>query len=430
MNVRQLAVVIGAACCGVLSCWSSGDRGGSGMAGLGGGGGASCGGMSGGVGGAGETAWVGTWACGPQLTETGNNPPAPGLTGNTLRQVVFSSIGGSRLRLRLSNEFGDGPVTMNAVHVALSAGGGAIDACSDTALAFSGAASVTIAAGQAVFSDPFDFALPPLTKLAVTIAFGAVPTGITGHPGSRTTSYLATGNMVAAASLTVAASAEHWYYITGIDVMAGVASAAVVTLGDSITDGRGSTTDMNNRWPDALSRRLQANAATMNKVAVLNQGIGGNAVLTGGLGPTAMQRFARDVLGMRGVKWLIVFEGVNDIGGSSSGAAVATQLINAFGQFVDMAHAQGIKAYGATISPFGGNSYYSADHELARATVNDWIRGGGKFDQFIDLDAAVRDPANPLNLAAAYDSGDHLHLSPAGYQKMADAVDLTLFTTP
>jgi lysophospholipase L1-like esterase len=264
----------------------------------------------------------------------------------------------------------------------------------------------------------------------VTIAFGAAPAGITGHPGSRTTSYLASGNMAAAASLTVAASTEHWYYITGIDVMADAATAAVVTLGDSITDGRGSTTDMNNRWPDDLSRRLQSNAATMNKVAVLNQGIGGNAVLTGGLGPTALQRFARDVLGIRGVKWLIVLEGVNDIGGASSGATVATQLINAFGQFVDMAHAQGIKAYGATISPFGGNSYDSADHELARTTVNDWIRTSGKFDQFIDLDAAVRDPATPLNLAAAYDSGDHLHLSPAGYQKMADAVDLTLFTTP
>src|SRR3954463_10410294 len=148
--------------------------------------------------------------------------------------------------------------------------------------------------------------------------------------------------------------------------MADAATAAVVTLGDSITDGRGSTTDMNNRWPDDLSRRLQANPATMNNVAVLNQGIGGNAVLAGGLGPTAMQRFARDVLGMRGVKWLIVFEGVNDIGGAASGTTVATQLINAFGQFVDMAHAQGIAAYGATITPFGGNAYYSVDHEAAR----------------------------------------------------------------
>lgn len=427
MNVRALVILVGVVCCGGLACWSSGDRRMSGQAGGAGGGGTAACVTDGGGAGAGATQWVGTWACGPQLTETGNNPPAPGLTNNTLRQVVFSSIGGGQLRVRLSNEFGDGPVTMNAVHVALSTGGGAIEACSDKALAFSGAASVTIPAGQAVFSDPLDFTLPPLTKVAVTIAFGSTPAGITGHPGSRTTSYLASGDMVAAASLTVAATAEHWYYVTGIDVMADAATAAVVTVGDSLTDGRGSTTDMNNRWPDALSRRLQAGAAPLNKVAVLNQGIGGNAVLTGGLGPTAVARFARDVLGMRGVRWLIVFEGVNDIGGASSGATVATQLIAAFGAFVDMAHAQGIKAYGATITPFGGNAYYSVDHETARTTVNDWIRTSNKFDAVIDLDVAVRDSTNPINLAAAYDSGDHLHLGPAGYQKIADAIDLTLF---
>ena len=387
-------------------------------------------GASGAAGAGGAGTWVGTWATGPQLTEPGNVPPAPGLTNNTLRQIVFTSIGGQQLRLRLSNEFGDGPVTMSAVHVARPTSGNAIDAATDTALTFAGAGCVTVQAGQAVFSDPFAFDLPPLTKVAITIAFGATPAGITGHPGSRTTSYLATGNMAAAASLSGAVSTEHWYYITGIDVVADSATAAVVTLGDSITDGRGTTTDANNRWPDGLSRRLQANAAT-TKVAVLNQGIGGNAVVSGGLGPTAMQRFARDVLGMRGVRWVIVFEGVNDIGGSSSpGQAVATSLINAFTQFVDMAHAAGIKAYGVPITPFGGSMYDSADHQTARATVNDWIRGGGKFDAVIDLDAAVRDPANPMNLAAAYDTGDHLHLTPAGYQKMADAIDLALFAPP
>jgi len=373
---------------------------------------------------------VGTWATGPQLTEPGNVPPAPGLADNTLRQIVFTSIGGQQLRLRLSNEFGDGPVTMNTVHVARSTGTNAIDAATDTALTFAGAGCVTIQAGQAVFSDPFAFNLPPLTKVAITIAFGAAPAGITGHPGSRTTSYLAAGNVAAAASLSGAVSTEHWYYITGIDVVADTATAAVVTLGDSITDGRGTTTDANNRWPDGLSRRLQANAAT-TKIAVLNQGIGGNAVVSGGLGPTATQRFARDVLGMRGVRWVIVFEGVNDIGGSSSsGQAVATNLINAFTQFVDMAHAAGLKAYGVPITPFGGSMYDSADHQTARATVNDWIRGSGKFDAVIDLDAAVRDTANPMNLAAAYDTGDHLHLNPAGYQKMADAIDLALFALP
>jgi lysophospholipase L1-like esterase len=442
VNARALVILLVAGCSGGLTCWSSGDRGRSGQGGsggssgggdsgatAGGGGALTCAdGTTGAAGAGGAASWVGTWATGPQLTEPGNVPPAPGLTNNTLRQIVFTSIGGQQLRLRLSNEFGDGPVTMNAVHVARSTGGNAIDAATDKALTFAGAGCVTIPVGQAVFSDAFAFDLPPLTKVAVTIAFGATPAGITGHPGSRTTSYLATGNVAAAASLSGAVSTEHWYYITGIDVVADTATAAVVTLGDSITDGRGTTTNENNRWPDGLSRRLQANAAT-NKIAVLNQGIGGNAVVSGGLGPTAMQRFARDVLGQRGVRWVIIFEGVNDIGGSS-GQSVATNLINAFTQFVDMAHAAGIKAYGVPITPFGGSMYDSADHQTARATVNDWIRNGGKFDAVIDLDAAVRDPDNPMNLAAAYDTGDHLHLNPTGYQKMADAIDLALFALP
>ena len=236
--------------------------------------------------------WVGTWATGPQLTETGNNPPTPpGLTNNTLRQVVFTSISGSQIRLRLSNEFGNGAVTMSSVHIALSTTGGSIDTSTDKALTFSGAAAVTIATGQAVFSDPIDFALPALTKVAITIALRRGPLEHHWPPGLAHNSYLATGNMVSAAALSGAVMAEHWYYIVGLDVMADATTASVVALGDSITDGRGSTTDMNNRWPDQLSKRLQANATTMNKVGVLNQGIGGNAVLSGGLGPTAMARF-------------------------------------------------------------------------------------------------------------------------------------------
>jgi len=288
---------------------------------------------------------------------------------------------------------------------------------------------VTIPQNQAVFSDPFDFAVPALGKVAITIAFGATPTGITGHPGSRTNSFIGTGNMVSAASISGAVMAEHWYYIVGLDVMAPAGTAALVTLGDSITDGRGSTTDMNNRWPDVFSRRLQASATTMGKVAVLNQGIGGNAVLTGGLGPTAQARFMRDVLQMRGVKWLIVFEGVNDLGGSSAGATTATQLITAYGSFVDMAHAMGIKAYGATITPLG-MSYYNADRDAGRNTVNNWIRTSNKFDAVIDFDMAVRDPADASKLLGTYDSGDGLHPSVAGHQKLADTVDLALFANP
>jgi len=373
------------------------------------------------------THWVGSWATGPQLTEQSNLPPTS-LGNNTLRQIVHVTLSGAQIRVQLSNEFSSQPVTMNKVHVALATTGNAIDAGSDRELTFSGMPNVTIPGNQAVYSDPLDFPLTALTKIAITIHFGSVPTDITGHPGSRTTSFIQSGDAVSSASLASPTTTDHWYFITRLDVMAPTTSAAVVVLGDSITDGRGSTTNGNDRWPDALARRLQANAATAG-VAVLNQGIGGNTVLTGGLGPTATARFERDVLGQSGVKWIIVLEGVNDIGGSSS-ASVATDLIAAYQDFIDAAHERGLLIYGVPILPFGGSDYDSAAHETARTTVNDWIRMPGNFDAVIDLDAAVRDPAAPTTLLAAYDTGDNLHLNPAGYQEMADSVDLALFTTP
>ncbi len=368
--------------------------------------------------------WVGTWATAPQTTEDANLPPSPGLSGNTLRQIVRVSIGGSRLRLRLSNEYGTSPVVLSSTHVARSQGGGAIDTATDKALSFNGAAAVTIPAGQLVWSDPFDFQLSPLANVAISIHFGTQTGPVTGHPGSRTTSFLQSGDGVATASLAAAVKTEHWYFITGLDVMGEAGSASVVVLGDSITDGRGSTTDMNNRWTDALAERLQANAATA-KVGVLNMGIGGNNVLSGGLGPPATTRFDHDVIQQSGVKWLIVLEGVNDIG-ASGGATVANGLIDAYKTFVTKAKAANIRAYGVPILPIAGSQY--AGGESTRKTVNDWIRAMGNFDAVIDLDAAVRDPANPNQLLAAYDSGDKLHLSPAGYKKMAAAVDLALLT--
>ncbi|WP_437668885.1 SGNH/GDSL hydrolase family protein [Sorangium sp. So ce131] len=383
-------------------------------------------GDGGGGGTPGEARWVGTWGTGPQLTEPHNNPPEPGLSNNTLRQVVYTSIGGSRIRLRLSNEFGNGPVTMNAVHIANAATAGAIDAGTDKALTFSGAASVTIPQGQAIFSDPIDYALAPLTRISLTIQFGNVPTEITGHPGSRTTSYIKTGDAVSDAAFASPVTTDHWYYITGLDVVDPDASALVV-LGDSITDGRGSITNENTRWPDYLSRRLRANEETAD-VAVLNMGIGGNTVLTGGLGPTAIQRFQRDVLDQRGARYLIIYEGVNDIGGSSD-AGVASRLIEAFSDFIDDAHAADMLVYGVPILPFGGNEGYdSPAHQQARDEVNEWIRTSNKFDAVIDLDAAVRDPNDPTKLLSTYDTGDHLHLNPQGYEKMAESIDLELFT--
>jgi lysophospholipase L1-like esterase len=360
------------------------------------------------------------------LTEAGNLPPDPGLAGNTLRQIVFTSIGGTRVRVQLSNAHGNDNVVVKSVRVAKSMGGDRIDAASDVAVTFSGLPSVTIPAGDEVFSDSFDFPLEPLTTLAVSMHFGDVPSAVTGHPGSRTTSHIAAGDAAAAPSQPAAATSDQWYFLTGIDVLAPATAAAVVILGDSITDGRGSTTNGNNRWPDNLSRRLRQNAATSG-VAVLNLGIGGNAVLEGGLGPTARQRFDRDVLAQRGVRWLIILEGVNDIG-SSGTPATAEGLIGAYEQFVDRAHVAGIRVYGVPILPFGGSQYDADDHESYRQAVNDWIRNSGKFDAVIDLDAAVRDSKNPQVLLPLYDSGDHLHLSVAGYERMADAIDLTLFS--
>ncbi|HOU18335.1 MAG TPA: SGNH/GDSL hydrolase family protein, partial [Candidatus Marinimicrobia bacterium] len=208
------------------------------------------------------TKWVGTWSTAPQLVETNNNPPSPGLSNNTLRQIVRVSIGGDTLRLRFSNEFSTKPVTMNSVHIAISTGGGTIDTATDKSLFFNGSPNVTMEAGKAVTSDPFQFTLPPRADIAITIYFGATSPDVTGHPGSRTTSYLLTGNAVTRADCAGAVTTDHWYVINTIDVKAPDSAAAVVILGNSITDGRGSGTNKQNRWPDELARRFQENPAT------------------------------------------------------------------------------------------------------------------------------------------------------------------------
>ena len=377
--------------------------------------------------------WVTTWGCGPQLTEPGNLPPVP-LANSTLRQFVHVTLGGQHLRVRLSNAYGTNSITLNSVHVALavgagSAGNGDIAPTGDRALTFHGAPSISIPPGAVLLSDPFNYELPALTNLAVTIYFGAVSaTTINGHPGSRTTSFIVATNAVTSASLPTASKTAHWYIITGVDVLADTSSKAVVTLGDSITDGRGSTTDGNDRWPDNLARRLSTNAPTAG-VAVVNMGIGGNGIF-GGLGPAAVNRFDRDVLSQSGARWVIIFEGVNDIGGASASGspALATNLIGAYQQFINKAHTRGLLAYGATITPFGGNGYYTPQHEAARQTVNTWIRTNNMYDAVIDFDAVVRDPLTLTNLLSAYNSGDGLHLNPAGYQAMANAIALNLFT--
>ena len=377
--------------------------------------------------------WIGTWASSQQLTEPHNLPPAPGLADRTLRQVVRASLGGSQVRVTFSNAFGDAPLVITAATVALSAGDAAVRPESVRALTFNRSASATVQPGASLLSDPVALEFTADTRLAITASFAAVPGGLTGHPGSRTTSFIAAGNVVAATDLPGAAKTDHWYCLTSAEVWTGPAAATLVVLGDSITDGRGSTTNQQNRWPDVLSRRLQANPATA-QVSVLNQGIGGNRVLRGGIGPSALARFDRDVLAYPGVRWLVILEGVNDLGTAVAArakgepAASAQDLIDAYAQMIHRAQAHGIRVYGATIMPFGGfASYFTPESEAARQEVNHWIRHGGAFDAVIDFDAIARDPADPTRLSAATDGGDHLHLSAAGYQLIAEAIDLSLF---
>jgi lysophospholipase L1-like esterase len=380
---------------------------------------------------AGQGHWVTTWGCGPQLTEPANLPPV-NLANSTLRQFVHTTTGGNFIRVRFSNAYGTSAVTMNSVHVALSAGAGSagngtINTATDKALTFHGAPSVNIPAGEVVYSDPFNYSLPTLTNLAITIYFGNTSaTTINGHPGSRMTSFIQSGNVVSAASMPTVNSTQHWYVITGVEVLADSSSKTIVTFGDSITDGRGSDTDGSDRWPDDLAQLLNANTSTTN-VAVDNMGIGGGAVF-GGLGPEGINRFDRDVLNQNGVRWLIVFIGVNDIGGGTT----ATSLIPVYQQFANKAHARGLLAYGATITPFGGNAYYTTAHEAARQAVNAWFRTNTVYDGVIDFDAVVRDPVTLTNIRAAYynglNAGDGLHMNPLGYHAMANSINLNLFT--
>jgi lysophospholipase L1-like esterase len=335
-----------------------------------------------------------------------------------------------QIRVQFSNLGGNGAVTINAAHVALCKATPAVDSTIDTttdqALAFSGSASVTIAQGQEVWSDPIDFTVPNQGNVTITTAFGSVPSNVTGHSGSRTTSYLQTGSSnVSAPSMTTASQTfQHWYYISGIDVMAPASAVGVVAIGDSITDGRGTDNDKNDRWTDIMAARIQANPPTAN-VATMNQGIGATNLI-GTSGTAAQARFDRDVLGQSGVRYSIVLDGVNDI----NGGATAASIQSAYQDLITRAHAKGVLMYGATITPFGGSTYYSVANEMVREQVNMFIKSGA-FDGVIDFDAALTDGGNPPKLQATYAMWaqmDGLHPGPAGYQQMGDTVDLTLFT--
>lgn len=373
--------------------------------------------------------WVGTWSTSQQLTEPRNNPPEPGLNGNTIRQIVHVSVGGDELRFRVSNEFGDEPVEITEIHIAKSLGASAIDTRTNTALTFDGESALTLQPGDAALSDPFSFKLEKLSNVTITMHIESIGEEITGHPGSRTTSYIVEGSNATAEEFSDPVTTDHWYLIDAIDVKAPNHFAAVAVLGNSITDGRGSGTNKQNRWPDELSRRLQANDNT-NHVAVLNQGIGGNCVLKACLGPAAIDRFERDVLNQTGVEWLITLEGINDIGGvrtEEQADQLVQDLTAAYEQMIEKAHEQNIKVYGATMLPFGGSFYDRPESERARQEVNEWIRNSGEFDAVIDLDKALGDPENPTELLPEANDGDGLHPSERGHRLIAEAIDLSLF---
>lgn len=352
-------------------------------------------------------------------------PPSPGLNSNTLRQVFKVSVGGEEVRMAFSNQYGRSPLTLNAVRLAESAGAGAIDSSTEVALTFNGATSVTLAPGQSLYSDAAAFPLEALTTLAVTIHFGSTPPDLTGHPGSRTTSYLQTGSAMSQADLTSATKTDHWYVISGLEVKAPLGYGAVAIIGDSITDGRGSGVNRQNRWPDELAKRLQANS-NYQDVAVLNQGIGGGCLTRACLGPAGVDRFQRDVLDQQGVRWLIVLIGINDIGTQGS-SATAKAITDAYSKLINQAHAAGIKVYGATLTPSAGSQYGTPASESARSQVNNWIRTSGRFDAVIDMEAAIGDQNNPPKILPSAHDGDWLHPNEQGYRMMAEAVDLTLF---
>ncbi len=378
--------------------------------------------------------WVGTWASSPLLDGHARNAEelltSGTQSGATLREVVHVSIGGDTVRVRFSNLYGTGPLVIGLAEIAPTLKGAAIAPGSGKAVTFNGQPSVSIPAGALAVSDPVPFKFAPLSDLTVSF-FLPNPSGpVTEHQLGNATSYRAPGNVVSSATLEAPTTATSWYYLNGIDTLAAPDAGAVITIGDSITDGAKSTIDTNQRWPDELARRLQADPKYRN-LSVLNEGISGNKILLDGAGPSALARFDRDVIAQSGAKYLLILEGINDIGrlhGTPDAGLSAADLISALNQMIVRAHAHGIAVIGCTLTPYHGAGYYTENGEAIRKAVNEWIRTGGALDGFVDLEAAVRDPNHPDTFLPSDDPGDHLHPNDAGYKAMGDAIDLKLFT--
>jgi len=358
----------------------------------------------------------------------------------TLRQIAHVSIGGDRLRVVLTNVFGAAPLRIGAASVALREKDATIVAGSSRPLTFSGSRLTTIAPGAVLVSDPVNLNVPALADLAIDIYLpddtAAMKSPITTHAAAWQTSFVSSaGNHVGAANLPVQTTTGYrrtdgaptgtWFFLSRVEVVAPQQTGVVVTLGDSITDGTHSGLDANNRWPDHLARRL---AQEKIRMGVLNMGIGGNRVLIDGNGVSALARFDRDVLSHPGVTHLIVMEGINDIGNARENSdPSAADLIAAYRQIVERAHAHGIKVIAGTLTPYEGANYYTPQGEAKRKALNEWFKTSGIFDGVADFDAATRDPARPTKFLPKFDSGDNLHPNATGYEAMANAIDLSLF---
>lgn len=375
--------------------------------------------------------WIGTWSA--PADQAG-----PALKQQTIRQVIRTSIGGSKVRIRLSNLFGAGPVTLGPVRIARSPGGPAIQAGTDRAVTFGGKSTVTIPKGADALSDAVTLPVSALEQLSVSLF---VPTAIeaaTIHGVGIQNAYLAAGDSTAAATLGKTETDTSRYFLTDVEVEARADARTLVIVGDSVTDGVGSTEDKHKRYPDALAARLQGDPA-LASIAVLNAGIAGNRILNDGsdpfIGPSTLSRFDRDALGKPGVRWVLLLQGINDISASSflktpKDQVTADQIIEGMKTLIARAHAKGIQIWGGTLLPRKGvtGPFNAPENEVKRAAVNAWIRTSGAFDAVIDFEKAVADPADPDRMRPSFDSGDHRHPNDAGYEAMAAAIDRSLFT--
>jgi lysophospholipase L1-like esterase len=374
-------------------------------------------------------AWVGTWTASPQPASS----PLP-INGQTLRQIVHTSIGGDSVRIRLSNAYGEEDIVVGAARIAVSAGGAAIVEGTNRVLRFSGSPTITISAGTFVVSDPVRLRVPALGDLAVSIYLPGDVAATTVHGAGLQTNHLsAPGDFTGAADFA-GTTTQSFHFLTTVEVRAPERAGAIVTLGESVTDGVGSTPDTNQRWTNLLAERLQGRPRTSD-MAVLNAGIGGNRILHDIVGPSGLSRLDRDVLVQSGATHLIVSPGNTDILlpdliGLPAQNVGADQIIQGHLQIITRARAMGLRVYGATLTPVDGfpfPGFWTALMEEKRQRVNRFIRTSGAYDAVIDFDAVLRDPAQPTRLRAEFDSGDHVHPNDLGHRALADAIHLRLF---